>query len=220
MQALRCFVAVPLSEAVRAALAGLQRVLRGRVPDGFRWDRQENLHITLKFLGDVPVADLPAVFGAASRAAARAEATELAVVGVGAFPRPSRPRVLIAQLSDPGGCVSALTRALEDELSELGFARDDRAFHPHVTLARAKGPNRPPDLSDELAEVDTSSVPEVVVEELAVYQSDLRPSGAVYTVLSAEALAYRDTGAAAQREGNRTSETECRIHNADVGGGR
>lgn len=183
MQALRCFVAVPVATQARDGLVRVQDELRTVVPRGVRWERATNLHLTLKFLGDVEVGLLPRVTEVVERAAEAAGPADLRPECVDAFPNPVRPRVLVLRLLDRAGCLAALVRVLEAGFAELGFARETRALQPHLTLGRVERGARMGDLGPALREIGCGDVPAIPADSLVLYQSELSPRGATYTAL-------------------------------------
>lgn len=170
---MRLFVAVPLPEAVRDALAPILRRLSA-LP-GVKAVERENLHITLKFLGEVDERKLEDVVGALRTV--QFIPPTISVSGVGAFPSPSRPRVLWAGVTG-GEALRDLAARVESALAPLGFRPEARPFHPHVTLARVKG--AAPDLSwffSEYAQLKTESF---VVNAFVLFKSTLTPRGPIY----------------------------------------
>jgi 2'-5' RNA ligase len=169
---MRLFVALELDERTRAALA------RAHVPDaspGVRVRRvaPRNLHLTLKFLGEVEEARLPDVTSVLCAASLATKPFDLVVRGVGAFPPHGAPRVIWAGCAG-GAELDGLQRRVEDALATLGFPRDDRPFHPHVTLARIDGRLRaPPTFSDQ----PFGTVP---LAAGVLFESRLGPSGSEY----------------------------------------
>lgn len=146
------------------------------------WVGRDNFHLTLKFLGGVEPARLEAVVPALTRAAAGCPAFDLAVGGLGAFPSPTRPRVLWIGI-DEGATESArLAARADDALAALGFERESRPFSPHVTLGRVREPRRQPGLA---AALGGGIVGRQRVERLSLMRSDLSPRGARYTELAA-----------------------------------
>lgn len=188
MQVMRLFVAVPADESLRWSLIAIQQELQREVGEAFRWEPADHLHLTLKFLGDVPVDGIQEVFGAVRSVAAAWGTTVLTPRDLEAFPRPERPRVLVLTLDDASGVVTGIAKALEDAFAELGFPREARAFRPHITLGRARRGGRTPAVTGSLARVDLSAARELYVDALTVYQSKLSSSGAEYTVLTEEPL--------------------------------
>ena len=113
---------------------------------------------------------------------------DISVAGLGAFPSPTRPRVLWAGLREGREALSSLAEAVDVALARLGFPRDDRAFSPHVTLARVREPRRAPALAEALTAAATQPFGRVGVREATLMRSDLSPRGARYTPLAAAPL--------------------------------
>ncbi|HXG01903.1 MAG TPA: RNA 2',3'-cyclic phosphodiesterase [Candidatus Binatia bacterium] len=178
----RAFVAVLLSDEVRAALAAEIRYLQSRAPD-VAWVPPENLHLTLKFLGAVEEERVPLVGRALAAVAARMDAFDLAIAGLGAFPSVTRPRVLWAGISAGAEALACLAGEIEDALAALGFAREERPFAGHVTLGRVRVPRRDPVLGEALAAGLRRPFGRTVVDRLTLIRSDLSPRGARYTPL-------------------------------------
>jgi 2'-5' RNA ligase len=190
----RTFVAIPLSEPVRAAVERLRGRIQAEI-QGARWVEPRNYHVTLAFLGDVPHADLAEVCRAVTAAAAAHAPFDLTVHGLGAYPTPARPRVLWAGLTGPGvESLRSLHADLERALRQLGYPPDDR-FSPHVTLARFKPGKAPaPDLT-ALVERHAGrwQAGNLRVDEVLVYSSSPDPEGPTYTVLSRGPLRGEET---------------------------
>ena len=136
---MRVFVAVFPPPEVQEALTEAARALPA---DAFRLTPPERVHLTLKFLGEVPPGDLPRVGSALERAARRGEPFDATVSGFGAFPSTRRARILWAGIGAGAEGFRALSRAVEDLLEPEGFVREDKRFVPHLTLGRARRPVR------------------------------------------------------------------------------
>ncbi len=184
----RIFIAIELPSVVRQKLKAHIDGLRSTLPQvRASWSREDNLHLTLKFLGDIPVAKVEALAQAAQRAASKVEPFEIVVGGCGAFPPKGQPRVLWIGIEGTSGRLTELHQALEDECANAGFPHEERPFHPHLTIARIR---TPPD-SRHLAAVhkETRFEPETVfASELAVIRSELRSGGSRHTVVSRHGL--------------------------------
>ncbi|HSF05021.1 MAG TPA: RNA 2',3'-cyclic phosphodiesterase [Methylomirabilota bacterium] len=177
-------MAILLPDALRAALAvEIERL--GSRARGVGWIVPENLHLTIKFLGGVEPLRVERVAAALQAAAAAAEAFELALRGVGAFPSPARPRVIWAGVHAGGGAMAALAARVDDALGPLDFPRDERPFSAHVTLGRVREPRRDPALTEALAAGAERDFGRFRVEQLTLMRSDLSPRGARYTALAA-----------------------------------
>lgn len=178
---MRLFVAVEIPGAVRASLEALLAELRRDVRD-VRWSRVESIHLTLKFLGEVEEPRLGPLSGALEAAAsAAAGGFEVGVGALGTFGDPRRPRVVWAGVRDPAGGLAALQEAVEAACEGCGFPREERAFSPHLTLARPKGPSR--DLSRALPARAGWEGGRFAVASIVLFQSLLKPEGAAYLPL-------------------------------------
>lgn len=181
---LRTFIAVkipvtPGLRALHARLVGLG--------ERFRPVALDNLHVTLKFLGDTPQAMVPQVESLLSRVLAGRPALELRLAGVGAFPNERRPSVLWVGLAE-AELLCEMAGDLERELAALGFPPEGRAFQPHLTLLRIK--MRPPDaLFAILRDEAQAELGMVAVDRVEFIESQLGPRGSRYTTLASVALA-------------------------------
>jgi 2'-5' RNA ligase len=143
----------------------------------------ENLHVTLKFLGAVETGRLDRVAQTLSSLAAEAVPFELGLGGLGAFPSPTRPRVVWAGVASGAPALTALATRVEEALALLDFARDGRPFSAHITLGRVREPQRDPALAGALAVGAATEFGGFRVERIALVRSDLSPGGARYTSL-------------------------------------
>jgi len=178
------FVAIELSTSVRQKLAEHLNRLRDSVPDArASWVREENLHLTVKFLGNTPLTRVEALTTATERAASTCEPLEIVVGGCGVFPTRGQPRVLWIGIEDQVGRLALLHRALEDECAAADFPREERPFRPHLTLARIRRPHSSRQLAAMHEEIGFESRP-VRCSELLVIRSELRSEGSRYTTVS------------------------------------
>ena len=188
---LRLFVALAFPDEVHAELRRVAGAMRAFAPRGTRWVNVDGMHLTLRFIGGTPPDAAPALGEAVVRAADGIAPFELSLAGAGVFPPRGAPRVLWVGV---GGALDALTGLrdrVEDALAEAGIPREQRNFSPHVTLARVNARlsrDESQALRDAVAALDVQRVP-FAVEEVGLYHSDLRPTGAVYTRLASALLA-------------------------------
>ncbi len=181
----RCFLAISLSESVKKRLQALQQELAKTGAD-VRWVRPEGIHLTLKFLGNVPEEKIEPIAKAAQEVVAKFGPLRLRVKGLGAFPSGRKPRVIWAGLEGDLKPLLRLQKELEDSLAKLGFEPESRPFVPHLTLGRVKSGRKMDKLRQVLAEKNDrvgEGWEEMQIENLVLYQSTLKPSGAVYTPL-------------------------------------
>jgi RNA 2',3'-cyclic 3'-phosphodiesterase len=181
---IRAFLAIDLLDSLRPGLAQVQGELK-RSGAEVRWVPVGNIHLTLKFFGNVPDDEIGTLALAAREVAAAATPLELRVTGAGAFPNPRAPRVVWVGL---GGEVAALTQLfyrLEKAFAVLGYPPEGRAFNPHLTLGRVKSPVNRDRLARLLAKLPPLNWPPFEVKELILFQSVLSPQGSTYTPLKA-----------------------------------
>jgi 2'-5' RNA ligase len=185
---LRLFIAIELSPEVKQGISRLQDNLKQRLPPRIlRWTNPEGIHLTLKFLGDTSPDKVQAVTHGILAAAAGFEPFELRVAGFGCFPNPRRARVLWVGVPDVPKALAGVQRAIDLQMARLDYAREARPFSPHLTLGRVNDRVSPAErqaLADLLDRTEVGSLGVVPVHEIVLFQSDLRPDGAVYTAMA------------------------------------
>lgn len=134
----RSFIAIPVSDAGIQALEGVVKVLDPEIGRHIRWVRPEGIHVTLKFMGDIPVATAEKILEVLPSVMAGFRPFELAISGLGAFPNLRRPRVLWAGLAGELELLSELHAAVDNAVGTLGLPKEQRAFSPHLTLGRVR----------------------------------------------------------------------------------
>jgi 2'-5' RNA ligase len=191
MARLRTFIAVDVGKAIRDRCVELQETL-ARAGADVKWVEEENLHVTLLFLGEVVDRDIPDLCKAVAECCAEHNPFTLGVESVGCFPNPRRPRVVWAGIGAGSAELIALHDALEPPLLDLGcYRREDRQYTPHVTLGRVQGDGGTAVLAAALTRQAKWRGGETEVRELHVLSSELRPQGPVYTLLSRAKLGAR-----------------------------
>jgi 2'-5' RNA ligase len=195
MESVRTFIAIELDPDMLAQVSRLQSRLKDDVLPGFvRWVRPEGIHLTLKFLGDVPADKLDDIAEALRTTSAAHAPFSLHIAGMGCFPSPRRPRVVWIGVDEPSGTLERLYYGIERALAPLGFPPEQRRFSPHLTLGRVKRGRSAGELEALGEYVTRARVSIGRMEVTAVYlmRSDLRPSGAVYTELAAAPLVSQE----------------------------
>ena len=185
---LRAFVALALPDDTVDRLAGLQQGLKSH---GLKmsWVRSRNLHLTMKFLGDIQESELAGVRGVLQQAVGRHRSLNLSLQGMGVFPGIKRPRVLWTGLGGDTEQLRSLFVALEAGLEGLGFSRERRGFKAHITLARIRKKVDSRRLLQAIEDVGRFTPQSFVARRVVLFRSDLRPTGAVYTPLTETMLA-------------------------------
>lgn len=180
----RVFCALELPDDVRARLRDHVRKLRAEVPDAAAsWTRVENIHLTLKFFGNVAADRVLAISDAIARTVKEFSTFEIGIGGTGVFPKPSRPQVLWIGVSDPSGKLVSLQRQLESECANEGFEKENRAYRPHLTIARLRKPEGARQLADAHLRMKFDPA-EIAVKELILFRSELSSKGSQYTPIS------------------------------------
>jgi 2'-5' RNA ligase len=175
----RIFVAVQVAPQMKGALAGIPDRL-GAASRMLRWVPPDNLHLTLRFLGEITAAQAAKVAEASRQAARTATPFSITLAGLGACPSPRRPRVVWVGIAEGADRLTALAAALEEEIVRRKFPREARSFQPHLTVARVRAGGRPPDLTVGLAASGVSVIGTQEVAALVVMESFLHPSGSEY----------------------------------------
>jgi len=185
----RSFVAVPLPEKIQADIFAAAQELSRRLPQlGVKWSgKVENLHITVKFLGQIEEEKLTALAEDLARTVAPLPRFRLELRGMGAFPSPRKANVVWAGVEDGARGLTAIAEAVEGVGERFGFAREQRAFTGHVTVGRSKG--RGVDARTALDAFAGRSFGATTVEEVHVYESRLGGEGSTYVLRSRAALA-------------------------------
>ncbi|HTS00477.1 MAG TPA: RNA 2',3'-cyclic phosphodiesterase [Bacteroidota bacterium] len=189
---IRLFIAVDTPPAVRAALARLVDDLAPLARD-FRWEAPEKYHCTIQFLGPVPRARLGEITGAVRSALPGLPPPALACSGLGFFPPRGAPRVFWAGIADATGALAQIRERIAAALAPLGFPPEERPFHPHLTLARA----RPGATGRALiASVQTRTLehPPVVVPAVEIMESVPAAGTTAYRVLASLPLSAGAAG--------------------------
>jgi 2'-5' RNA ligase len=189
MARLRTFIAVGLDKPIRDRLLALQETL-ARAESEVKWVERENLHVTLLFLGEVTDRDIPAVCQAVGDCCKEQASFTLSVETAGCFPNPRRPRTLWAGVGEGTQELVALHDALEPPLLDLGcYRREERQYTPHITLGRVRSERPDERLAMALAKQTGWRGGSMVVRDVLVMSSELRPQGPEYTLLSRAKMA-------------------------------
>jgi 2'-5' RNA ligase len=186
---IRSFLALEVSSAVAAAAERLIRVLASGNGPPVRWVERQDMHITLKFFGDIAPELTSDICRRVQQVLDGLSPFEIKVVGVGAFPRSDRPRTIWAGVSAGSDRLIELADRIESVLEPLGLPRERRRFHPHLTLGRVKGSSPLAPLAARIEAIDVAHELGVTsVRELLLLSSELKPSGPVYGRMATLAL--------------------------------
>jgi 2'-5' RNA ligase len=182
---MRCFIAIDIDEKLRAAIVDLQRQFAEKAnftKNDVKWVAPEAMHLTLKFLGEVKDDRIVEVCSAVSSAAASSKSFELDIESVGHFGGKSA-RVLWVGTGRGSDNLCRLQADIEQQLSAAGWPRETREFSGHMTLCRVKNPKAGVKLAQMSEDYKDLNLGTILADSVAVYQSQLRPTGPIYTVL-------------------------------------
>lgn len=190
METVRAFIAVDIGDEIREKLDGLQRRLK-KVHADVRWVKPRSMHLTLAFLGDLPVDKITPLKTALDEAFQGLKPFELEVAGTGYFGRPKRPRVIWAGVCDCSPLIELQRNTVEAlQIAEVVF--DNKPFSPHLTLGRIKGANHTESLLGKLDKYKDEPLGRTCIDAAELIQSKLNPGGAEYTVLHRVPLCLPD----------------------------
>jgi 2'-5' RNA ligase len=181
----RAFIAVELPEEVADGIWEVQDTLQAYEPmRALRWVEPDDAHITMKFLGDLPIPRLPAIVDALDSVAANWEPFQARLGPLGAFPNVHRPNNLWLAVTEGDKALIHLYNAVEVALKRLGFKPERGDFSPHVTLARLPRsitPEQQRAVGDLVGMIELPEVPPFTVSAVALVLSELTPDGPIYT---------------------------------------
>src|SRR5512143_4317036 len=177
---MRTIIAIEIPAEIKKEMAKVQDELKRSGADA-GWTRPEGIHLTLKFLGEVPEAKIEEIKNALVQAAEATSRFRLKIAGAGAFPNPKNPRVVWLGVSGDIDKLSTLQGSVEKSMTAMGFDREERAFSPHLTLARIKYLRPRYSWQTAIDSIRDIRLAEFDVNQVSLMKSYIKPSGAVYT---------------------------------------
>jgi 2'-5' RNA ligase len=187
---IRTFIAIEIPRETKELLAWIQEQLkqsRARV----RWVRTDSIHLTLKFLGNIHSSKVDDIATAVAQAVSNQSPLGFCAAGLGCFPSKRNPRVIWVGVQGEVERLGQIQSRLESGLERLGFTREKRPFHPHLTIGRLKDKRRCQELIETMDSLKLPEFNSFDVAEIILYKSDLKPTGAIYTKLHRMSLAGR-----------------------------
>lgn len=186
MSLLRAFIAVEIPLEIHKAIEKQTAPIRAALNKSLvHWVPTDNIHLTLKFLGDVSPTNLEMLAQMLNVEVSQHQAFEMGFGGLGAFPNPRRPRVIWIGIQAPAG-LEALQHGIEAAAAILGYPAEKRPFSPHLTIGRVKQKINPAGMQKirtALEETQVTSLGTTQMTAVHLFKSDLKPTGAVYTRL-------------------------------------
>lgn len=195
METVRSFIAIELPEKLKTELEELVSRLKSESRTGVKWVNPQSIHVTLKFLGDVPVDRLDEITGALKDALHGIKPFRLTVAGLGVFPNPQRVRVAWVGVSGEMDALEKLQQQVESCLDTIGFGRESRKFTPHLTLARVRDQISPLEQQGFGKLIDRTpfkATSDIKVNEIHLIRSQLTSGGAIYSRISTVKLEGND----------------------------
>ena len=192
MSLLRAFIALEIPAKVQKNIHHATANLRSEIGSLIRWIPAENVHLTLKFLGDISSANVQFLTQMIRVEADTHHCFDIRLMGLGSFPSPKRPRVIYIGIQAPAE-LEALQHAVESAAQRLGYVSEERSFSPHLTVGRVKNALRisatdQQNIRRTLEQTKIDSLGTARVDSVHLYKSDLKPSGSVYTKLCSAPL--------------------------------
>lgn len=184
---IRSFIAIELPDEVKSGLGRLRNELERAEHIYVKWVSPEGIHLTLKFLGNIPSAQVAEISRAMKEASQGISPFHLEISGLGVFPNPKQPRVLWVGIGGETAKLSKLQQNIDASLTPFGFIKEERSFMPHLTLARIRQGATLAErkvFSDLAMSVNFESRYQLDVEYISFMRSQLTPRGAIYTCLS------------------------------------
>lgn len=180
---MRTFIAIEIPADIRQQLAGLQRRLRDTGVEA-GWPRPEGIHLTLKFLGEVPADLIEQIKHGLEEAVREVRRFRIGISGSGAFPNVRNARVVWAGLAGDLEALARLQAGVEDAMAVIGIERETRPFKPHLTLGRIKSVRSKDAWLKTLEELKSLALPGFEVHAVSLMKSELKRTGAEYTELA------------------------------------
>lgn len=192
MKTIRTFLAIPLPALLAQGSSRWIHEMKGadeKIPGsaaGIKWVPEDNLHLTLKFLGEVENVQIPEICDIAAEVCDSVDPFELSFVGSGFLPDEARARVLAVRIEDPTGSLTRLVAGLEDRYADLGFKRESRDYVPHLTLGRVRSGSRRASQTvvDAWRVHHDDPLGEMTVDHVQVIGSFLEKRGPTYNVMN------------------------------------
>lgn len=179
---MRLFFAIEIPEKIQQKILGVQQELKKSGAD-IKWVKPANIHLTLKFLGEVEDEKLPELVRVGEKISKDFSPFAVEICGVGVFPNINRPRVIWAGIENGSKEMENLSELLSRQLAKIGFPEEKRRFVGHLTIGRVKSPQRKGHLIESFKSLEKADFGRFPVSSLSLIKSQLTPAGPIYTVL-------------------------------------
>jgi 2'-5' RNA ligase len=184
---IRSFVAIEFPSTIQDAIIWQTTILRKNYPNPvIRWVKPENIHLTLKFLGDLAKSDLDVLARSLTDEAKRVEPFSISFTNLGIFPNSKKPRIIWIGVNSPAILMEFQSK-IESLTSRHGIHIEQRPFSPHITLGRISERNSLLNIDNlilDISSIKVSTIDNVNISSIKIFKSDLKPDGPIYTVIS------------------------------------
>jgi len=175
---IRCFISVNLPVETKKALGSVVTELKKAGAD-VKWVPVDNIHLTLKFLGNTDASSIPEITESLSKKLSHYNIFYITIAGVGCFPSERRPRVIWVGIED-AAVLQDIQKDIDTVMVRFGFAPEERPFSPHLTVGRVRSMKKITDLMNRFEDFRKFDLGRVEVSEVHMMQSELKPTGAEY----------------------------------------
>jgi RNA 2',3'-cyclic 3'-phosphodiesterase len=185
MNMLRAFIAVEIPAEIKKAIAAQTASLHKDAGRAVRWVASDNIHLTLKFLGDISPVNIDLLSQALQFECSQQAAFEIGVCGLGSFPNLHRPRVIWTGLNAPRD-LDHLQHKVESAAAHLGYEPEDKSFSPHLTIGRVREQVSSAEmkaLQSALTELQVGDIGSFTARTVTLFKSELQPGGPIYSAL-------------------------------------
>jgi 2'-5' RNA ligase len=179
---LRTFIAIPLSSEIQQFLSQVQDHLK-KLDCNIKWVNPENIHLTLKFLGDVKPKKIDAIKQTLEELAKNMRPINIELTQIGAFPNAKNPHVLWIGIKDDEHQIARFASSVEDNFGKIGFKKEKKPFSPHITLGRIRSPKNIQLLSEAISNYALPVDLKQIAQNITLYKSTLTPAGPIYEPL-------------------------------------
>jgi len=181
---MRAFIAIELPEKIKNSLAVLQEKLKSSQAD-VKWVEKNNIHLTLKFLGEVDENKISEVTTSLNKIALHTPSYQAIISSLGGFPKIDYPRVIWAGIGNGDQETKNIAKLIEENLEKIGFAKEERAFASHITLGRTRSGKNQKKLGELLKkmQVESSIAENFKVDKITLFKSQLSPKGPTYQAI-------------------------------------
>lgn len=181
-ETIRSFIAIELNQEIQQELGNLQAQLRKSDAD-IKWVKPENIHLTLRFLGNIDSSQIVDIKKVLNNLSTQTQSFQMNLSKIGAFPNLNYPKVIWVGVEEGKNQLIEINENLESRLEKNGFSRENRSFHPHITLGRVKSQKNRDRLKFQIQSINFLSKNKMIAQKITFFKSILAPEGSIYASL-------------------------------------